>query len=177
MPVPAEIQELCRAVAWPPDETRVDPATDQQIESAEKYIGILFPTEWREFLRFLNGPCIGPGGILGIETKRPALDLRYVLDFYRDWKDQLWIPIAGDGCGNFYVLAICNDGTTPVCFIDTIAAPNTLAFVVSSDLWHFLVFILSKELGEKGWPFLSEYVLRNDPKLAECAVAPMPWST
>ena len=175
MSVPVEIQKLCEVVPWPPDEARVGPATEDQIRSAETVFGTEFPAQWREFLQYLNGPCIGPGGVLGVDAERSALDFGRVLDSYPTWRTKRWIPVGGDGCGNYYVLIVCEDGTAPVGFVDTISSPDEIAYVVASDLWHFLSSILKKELEETPWPFSREQVLRDDPNLETCTIAPMPW--
>ena len=79
MAIPDEIQRLCNEVPWPPGGLRAGPATDRQIAAAEIRIGRPFPRQFREFLKYLNGPCIGPGGILGIEVAVEGLDRKSVV--------------------------------------------------------------------------------------------------
>ena len=175
MPVPNEIQRLCSPVPWPPGGPRAGPATDDQIATAEVRVGRRFPSQFREFLKYLNGPCIGPGGILGVEAAREGLDLCRILSDYPEWNRRGWLPVAGDGCGNYYVLVLSEEGESPVAFIDTASSPETLAYVVASDFWHFVTFLLQAELRKTPWPFSRADVLRDDPSLAECQVAPLPW--
>ena len=176
MPVPENIRHLCQAVPWPPEGVLVEGAAAAQLSAATQQLPFSLPPELQDFLSFLNGPCIGPGGILGIQTTRPALDLLIVLEQYPTWKANAWIPVAGDGCGNYYVMVLGQFGRHPICFVDTVAAPNELAYVVGSNLWKFLEFLLERELGRKGWPFSAEFVLERDPNLANIECAPLPWN-
>lgn len=123
----------------------------------------------------MNGPCIGPGGLYGIRTERGSLDAIEIVAGYPTWISSGWLPVAGDGCGNFYVILMSAHGGCPVGFIETIASTDQIAYVVASDLWHFLTGLLERELGDRDWPFMRDYVLRRDPKLAECKMAPLPW--
>jgi len=175
MAVPDEIRALCDAVPWPPDEPRPSGATDKQIEAAEMRMGIKFPPEFRAFLCYLNGPRIGPGGILGVGVDRAACDICHLLNMYPHWKSRRWIPVAGDGCGNYFVLVTCDGKEPPVGFVDTMAAPNEIAYVVASDFWHFLDFLLKRELGKTGWPFTRDVVIRADPGILDCESAKLPW--
>jgi hypothetical protein len=100
---------------------------------------------------------------------------------YPSWKDKGWIPVAGDGCGNYYVLATRGSGVEtakrPIYFVDTSMDREKPAYVVASDLWHFLRFILRDELGRDYWPFKKYRVLEEDPDLEEAPGAPKPWDT
>lgn len=80
-----------------------------------------------------------------------TLDLLRILADYPLWREERWIPMAGDGCGNCYLLVPEPDRSCSVCFIDTISSPSELAYLVASDLWHFLTFLLQAELEATGW--------------------------
>lgn len=177
MPVPHEIKALCNAVSWPPDSSHPEGASDEQIESAEARNGTRFPSKFRDFLGYLNGPRIGPGGILGVSREGPELDVCQLLDSYPAWKSLGWIPVAGDGCGNYYVLATRGSAEPPVGFVDTTASPNEIAYVVASDFWHFLDFLLRKDLRLTGWPFAIDDVIDSDPSIIGCKIAPLPWES
>jgi len=174
MSIKEEVRALCSQAVWPPEEPSVPSATNEEIVDAEASLRMSFPPELREFLLFLNGPCIGPGGIFGISTKREYLDIRRILERHPVWKDRGWIPVAGDGCGNYYVAVKDAEGF-PVCFIDTIQDELSLAYVVASDVWMFVWFLLGAELRKNGWPFDRGYLMAHDPAIAGCTVAPMPW--
>jgi len=175
MQLPNDVRALCFAVEWPPEEPTVDGATEEQIKSAEDTLGIIMPREFRCFLAFLNGPCIGPGGLFGVETRSPRSDIRAILGRYPEWKAEDWIPVAGDGCGNYYVLVATSENGQPVCFIDTMSSSRDLAYVVASNFWQFLRFLLGKELGEKRWPFDQDFVTSQDPAIRTSTVATLPW--
>jgi hypothetical protein len=175
MSLPDEVRRLCFAVPWPAGVKAEPSATREQIMDAEKSLGITFPEALKQLLGFLNSAPIGPGGVLGIESGRPVLDIRSVLSWYPGWKAHKWVPVAGDGCGNYYVLVNDSNCRTPVCFVDTGQSPDKLAYVVGSDLWHFLWFLLQHELGNKQWPFSKAYVTEHDPDITGCRVAPLPW--
>jgi hypothetical protein len=60
------------------------------------------------------------------------------LDLYPEWRTLGWLPVAGDGCGNYYVLA--GDGT--VGFVDTTSDPGSVERQVSGDLLSFMTDLL-----------------------------------
>lgn len=154
-------------------------ATPESIEAAERRIGIPFPTELRNWLQHCNGPCVGPGGLLGINTPKPAFDLEFCLAGHQGWKERGFLPVAGDGCGNYYVMIRQLGGPPmrPIVFIDTIQNPLNPAYVVASDLWHFLRFLFLRELRQTKWPFAREEVCDADPRILNVTVAPPPvWS-
>lgn len=99
------------------------------------------------------------------------IDIEARLALYPEWKAKSWIPVAGDGCGNYYLLL--PDGC--VIFLDTQCDASHGRYVVGSSLAHFLVFLFEEELGATGWPFNANYVLQRDPKIEACQCAPMPW--
>jgi len=65
-----------------------------------------------------------------------------------DLEENGWLPLAGDGCGDYYVLA--SKSTVPstpptLLFIDQ-SDYHLAAYAVASGLWHFLWFLLEDEL-------------------------------
>ena len=70
-------------------------------------------------------------------------------NWHAPWRDRGWLPVAGDGCGNQYVLV-----------------SHGIAYVVASDLWTFLRFLLLRETGDGRWPFDRRAVIAADPELA-----------
>jgi len=126
-----------------------------------------------------NGPCVGPGGLFGIGPARTDLDIETCLDLFPAWKKKKWIPIAGDGCGNYYIVPTQQEfgPGNPVLFIDTIWSTESAQFVVASGIGYFLLFLLEKELGKTGWPFDEQHVALLDPGIKlTCGVA-LPWRT
>jgi cell wall assembly regulator SMI1 len=112
--------------------------------------GVTVPNDMRDWLQLTNGPCVGPGGLYGIQTAREELDIESMWKLRPRWKVKGWIPIASDGCGNDYVMATRGDfgPGCPVVFFDIIASRSWPAYSVASGLSPFLVFLLEAELGK-----------------------------
>jgi cell wall assembly regulator SMI1 len=122
-----------------------------------------------------NGPCVGPGGIVGVNTARELQNLESIYDLYPNWKAKRWIPVAGDGCGNYYVLVHGEHERTPVVFVDVMENSDEPAFVVASSLWQFLDFLFRKDLGMSRWPFDKTEVTETDAKILETDFV-LPWN-
>ena len=87
------------------------------------------------------------------------------------------MPIAGDGCGNYFVLALNSADLPlrPVYFIDHEVDFGVPGYAVASGLWHFLRGVLRKERGDFYWPFKAKQALALDPDLKRIRGAPLPW--
>jgi hypothetical protein len=176
MAVPIDIQRLVFEVPSPPGEPLAEGTSDEEIHRFSVRTGVSIPAELEQWLRFTNGPCIGPGGIYGISPRRRNLDIEQTYRFRPEWRSRNWIPIAGDGCGNEYILAADKKlgSSFPVFFFDHEQGdPTRIAYFVGSGLWSFLRFLLQHELGERRWPFNAEFVLESDPELSGCSK--LPW--
>lgn len=136
--------------------------------------GLELPDEMVAILRDFNGVRIGAAGLYGVCPDQEFTDIEATYKLFPGWKDCCWIPVGGDGCGNYYVL-LGNAPGRPVGFIDTLEDPNAIAYLVASGYWVFIEFYLGEASGEELWPFDRDYVLENDPELARCEDAPMPW--
>jgi hypothetical protein len=64
-----------------------------------------------------------------------------IRDLFAEWQPLGWLPVAGDGCGNYYVLA--EDGT--VGFVEPMNDPGRLERQVSADLLSFMTDLLSAD--------------------------------
>lgn len=179
------VRELLRKVSHPPEEDLPVGVVEAEIEAFAERTGIIVPRPMAAWLRLSNGPCVGPGGLFGIRPARESLDIEFYLDIYPQWRQRGWIPVAGDGCGNYYVLATAQEFGPgwPVLFIDTMVSPDEPACIVASDIWRFLVFLLEEELlKEKGirdtpWPFDRVDITRRDPGIEGFTGVPLPWDT
>jgi hypothetical protein len=170
------IKELLSQVPRAPDEPIPSGLTDEVVLEFEKRAGLSMPPEQAGLLRLSNGPCVGPGGIYGVRSTRHSLDIEEFYESYPGWKHRGWVPVAGDGCGNYYV-ALHADDEWPVVFIDTMQDAEQPAFVVASGVLAFVVFLLERELGETGWPFDEVKVTSSDPRIASFGdVFRLPWS-
>ena len=124
------------------------------------------------WLRICNGPCIGPGGIYGVSPAPKWLTIEAQLETEPAWKQKGWFPIAGDGNGNQYVLDSNAGSNTqhPIYFLDHEVSMLVPAYVVASNLWIFLIFLLQYELDREqnqrsSWPFRKAAVLFADPAI------------
>ena len=159
-------------------------ATQEAVDEFEARTGISLPYELCKWLKMCNGPCVGPGGLFGVAPASEFLLMEVHLSYEPAWFVKGWIPVAGDGTGKYYVL----DSRTevkqghPVFFLDHERGLNEPEYVVASNIWQFLRFLLQEELdrqrgGRSSWPFHADSVLTLDPVLASCTeVAPLPWS-
>jgi len=173
----SDVKDLVARSSSPPDEPLPAGATDWAIAELEQRTGLEVPGDLRSFLLFSNGPCVGPGGLMGINAVKKSLDMEHVLGLYPKWLEKGWIPAAGDGCGNYYLVVTRNDfgPGEPVVFIETIESHDTPAFVVASGMWQFVRFLLRKELGESRWPFARDEVVAADPGILSFRGVSLPW--
>ena len=171
------IRDLLHIVPRPPEAAIPEGLSDYDLDAFVQRTGIDLPNELREWLKISNGPCVGPGGLLGIRPERKALDIELVLDILPSWRTKKWIPVAGDGCGNSYICpSTWGYGTCcPVMFIDTIEGVDSPSYVVASSVGHFLIAILEREVGARGWPFDRDTVIAADPEMLNVTGVPMPW--
>ena len=167
-----EVRRLAKIVPREPGVPLPPGASDGQIDGFLHRTGLEIPPEVREWLRFTNGPPIGPGGDFGLR------DFERVDGFLPVFRERRWLPLGTDGCGDYYVLALDSGDhpLQPVYFIDPYRGGYGVpSYVVASGFWRFLRFLFKHEVGERGWPFDPTFVLRQDPELATVTSAPLPW--
>ena len=175
--VKEDVLGLLLRVPAPPGETLPRGVSETILRAAEHRHGITFPSKLREWALTMNGPCVGPGGLVGIATPRRSQDLDAIYNNFPAWRHNGWIPVAGDGCGSYYVVATKGEfgADEPVLFVDVHVTTESPAFVAASDIWLFLRFLLSKELGESAWPYDSAEVISADPNIAAIKNVTLPW--
>lgn len=151
--------------------------SDFELRGFEERTGLLLPEELRDWLRTCNGALIGPGGVYGIRPREAWLDIESMLADFPEWQRSGWVPVAGDGNGDYYVMATraSSEAAGVVMFIEPMTSTDRPTFVVASDIWHFLSGLFSAELGERSWPFDERSTLDADPRLAEHASLGLPW--
>jgi hypothetical protein len=171
------ILKLLAQVPKNPDEPLPGGLLDEDLDRFAQRTGIAPPPDLRAWLKLCNGPCVGPGGLFGIRNATSTLNIESYLDLFPSWKIAKWIPIAGDGCGNYYVEPTQGEFGRgfPVLFIDTHESSELPTFIVASDLGHFLAFILESELGNRSWPFCKREVTEKDPAILGFTGVPLPW--
>ena len=155
------------------------PVSNQQLNQGRKSLGIDLPEDLMRWLTLCNGTLAGAGGIYGLYPEKSWVDAVKILGLSPEWRGLKWIPVASDGCGNFYVLVCGGEAVRPpVAFVDTIRDRQSLAYAVGSNLWTFIYFYLHREYearSKRHWPFDKKWVLGIDPDFANVKVAPLPW--
>lgn len=142
-----------------------------------KRTGVQIPNELQEWLLISNGPLVGPGGFYGV---RPLagdyVDIEAAFGSFPDWKTRGWIPIAGDGCGSYYIMVTHGEYGPgfPVIFCDH-ANGFGPTYIVASNLGRFIEFMLREELGEYWWPFDRDRFIQEDPAILSFHGIPLPW--
>lgn len=85
-------------------EEEIDGASQEQLTALRTRLRRDLPTQLTDLLAVCNGARIGPGGLFGQRPEEPYLDLPSVLALFPAWTAHGWIPVGGDGCGNYDVL-------------------------------------------------------------------------
>lgn len=172
------IRDLLSRVPSPPEQALPAGISDEDLAGFERRTSISLPNDVRDWLAITNGPCVGPGGLYGVRSRRRDLDIETFLDLFPSWRAHKWIPIAGDGCGNYYVIATQSEFGSgfPVLFIEPSVSTESPSYIVASGIGMFLVFLLESELGVRGWPFNEKYVSCADPEITRFVGLPLPWS-
>ena len=173
-----EALKLLPFMKTPPDEGIPEGASASAIQMAENRLGLKYPSDFREWLMVTNGPPIGRGGMLGIHPVGCSEDIENVLKFYSAWVSNNWIPVAGNGCGDYYVLVHESEKMNSVAFIDCAFDSDRIAYVIASNLWTFLRYYFESELADSDteWPFNKDETLKNDPDLLNSRL-PLPWES
>ncbi|WP_328991299.1 SMI1/KNR4 family protein [Kribbella sp. NBC_01245] len=135
------VRELVYGAVRSPDEPGIRGATARELVELEARLGRALPAELVEFLGICRGAVIGPGGVFGHRPDKSYVDLPAVRTLYPEWQAGDWLPIAGDGCGNYYMLLA--DGA--VGFVDTMADPGVIEEVAAPDLFTFIEGLLAND--------------------------------
>jgi len=149
--------------------------SQEALAALEERVGLRFPKVLREWLYFTNGAPLPPGGFFGIRPGTGFRDYESFFDRHPDWKTKGWIPVAGDGSGNYYVLWTAPDNRCPIFFLDMHEDPERPTYVVASELWLFVRSLLRKELMGSAWQFDRAEVLREDPDILAFPELTKPW--
>ena len=165
------------------DDSSISGASEDEITRFEMANNFRLPDELKQWFGKCNGSPVNPGGLYSLGPVGNPSSVEWFFKEYPDWKTRGWIPLADDGCGDIYIAvtsyAIGSNGSHPVCFLDQ-ADFDKPAYSVASGIWQFIYFLLENEtLWNQGmccyWPFDREQVVRRDPELLECGIAPLPW--
>ena len=170
-----DVRQLLSIVPRNPDRQVAGGADDDELADLERRLNRSLPGELIDWLRVCKGEAIGPGGLYGARPDVSHLDMAEELNHHNNWRTRGWLPVAGDGCGNAYVLITERGSTGGVGFVDTMTDVDAIDYIVASDLWHFLRFLLLRETGHQGWPFDRQAVVAADPGMAEMPSPLLPW--
>src|SRR5581483_10843838 len=88
-----------------PEEEAPRGARPDEVDGLAARLGCGIPPVLRAWLSVCRGAGIGPGGVFGPRPDEPSLDMACRRDLFPQWAGPGWLPVAGDGCGNCYVLA------------------------------------------------------------------------
>jgi cell wall assembly regulator SMI1 len=170
-----EVVRLWLATDRAPQQPSPGGASDDALQDLQDRAGLLLPPALLDWLRVCKGEAVGPGGVFGARPDRADHDIAQVLARFPHWRGNGWIPVAGDGSGDYYVLLTNGEIEGHVAFIDQ-ADYDQIDYVVASDLWQFLRFLFLSDAGDRRWPFDQEAVIEADPALARSPGALLPWN-
>jgi hypothetical protein len=109
------LRELVAGAVRAPEEESPRGAGPEELASLPARLGCGIPPILHAWLSVCRGAGIGPGGVFGQRPGTPFTDMAWRRDLFPEWAELGWLPVAGDGCGNCYVLT--GDGT--IGFVDT----------------------------------------------------------
>src|SRR6476660_3376 len=135
----ADLRRLVAGADRAPEDDPPEGASAAELARLSDRLGRSLPLLLRSWLSICRGAAIGPGGVFGQRPDRPGLDMVSIRDLSPEWQSLGWLPVAGDGCGNYYVLT---EGGT-VGFVEPMSDPGRLERQVSSDLLSFMADLLA----------------------------------
>jgi len=158
-------------LAHQPADWRVRGATPRDIHELERSLSYPVPEELAEWLIECNGTPGGPGGLYGTGTLLPWLEISGYLEMFPEWRERCWIPIGGDGAGNYFVYSV-NEPRSYVGFVEPAVDENEVQYWMATSLAIFLRELLRDEISETRWPFDRRYVASVDPGLLDVVPSP-----
>ena len=129
-------------------------ASIKDIFAFESRFNLQLPKPLLEFLQVINGAYVGGQSFLGINSTTNN-EIGRVLELIPLWAEKNWIPIASDGCGNYFVMISLSEHAHPICFVDHERGYDTIDYVVSSCLEIFAEQFILQEINRasriKNW--------------------------
>jgi hypothetical protein len=110
-----------------------------------------------------------------LERISPPAIVEGVRKWMEDWLERRWLPIAGDGCGDYILLVEHSPGRRIVVFWDQSNGYDEYDYVYASNLWHFLAGALKEP--HEDWPFKREATLAFDPGMGELKGVRFGWDS
>jgi SMI1 / KNR4 family (SUKH-1) len=170
-----EVTRLTHEAVRAPGNSFSGGANDAEIASLQQAVAGPLPADLVDWLRVCKGDLIGPGGLYGVRHTANVTDIASVLDWFPHWRERGWLPVAGDGNGDYYVLITNGESAGCVGFVDQ-SDFDTIDYLVATNLWTFLWFLLRRDGGDRRWPFDRNHVLAHDPGMATIPTDLQPWS-
>ena len=176
---------------------QIEPPFSQDfIDAVCSEFNLTLPLSIVEWLTYCNGMDMAFGYLNGIDEVTNFCNREHI----SHWKERGWIPIAGDGCGNYYLVVkyeTQDESLYPVVFVDHEDSAigengenqlcNRISYIVASDLPHFLEVVLlyqehhiqyqnkdDDEYPDFWWPFDKERMLQFDPNIDKIEII-KPW--
>lgn len=162
------------------EQTRIGAAGDpDRARWLASRLGITLPPSYLEVLKKHDGALVE----LPLYSLMESVE---VLSLHREgWPTAgLW-PVAGDGCGNTYVLSTSHrleGGESPVGFVEAMTDPNGPSRWVASSYATFVLFFMAHVCAGRGcsallrspsrqaWPLDPDFVARVDPEMEDVRI-------
>ena len=175
-----EVIALIRESLRDKGNSSVVPISQEALATLRLALPCPIPDELQQWLLRCNGTYAGQGGIYGHCPNDKFIDILAHYELYPEWKKAGWIPIASDGCGNYYLIDQFDESVSnnPILFVEPFSTQGFAGYAVGSGLWIFLKMMLTRELLQVygTWPFSKEYMLQNDPDIRNYSHRyPLPW--
>ena len=123
-------------------------ASLNDIRAFESRFNLRLPKPLLEFLQVINGAYVGGQGFLGINSTTNN-EIGQVLELTPLWVERNWIPVASDGCGNYFVIVSLSEHDHPICFVDHEIGYDTIDYVAASSLEIFVEQFILQEISQK----------------------------
>ncbi|MDQ1444266.1 MAG: hypothetical protein QOI20_730 [Acidimicrobiaceae bacterium] len=157
-------------------------ASADDVRGFEARTGLTLPGEVVSWLQRVNGALVPPGNVFGLRDAEDFLSIEHYLRIFPDWAGLGWVPIAGDGNGDYWVVfrrdAAGGAGGERVWvgFVDAQEGFDAIDQIVAGSVLSFLRFLFEGELADDDrWPYDADYVLARDPELAQAPSDLLPW--
>lgn len=149
------------------------PGGEKDLEAVSSILGGAPLYEFGAVLTMMLGPATATVELLGFDTKlgtnSPAFFKR-AIDANPEWYYVNWLPIAGDGCGGYYIYPItkASDNARPIFQIRPELGTLDPHRYVASNVLRFIRRALHAELAEiDDDAFSLEYQREFDPDMPD----------
>lgn len=110
--VPVRVLALLETAARAPGYEIPAGVDSALLEQYLRLAGLRPSAQWLAWVSLTNGPRVGPGGFYGVGTISADTDVQEYLTAHPELLRMKLLPVAGDGCGGFWLLA-CEGAPRP----------------------------------------------------------------